>query len=331
MISRRQVVLALGASALAAPPDVFAQQQPAKVARIGTLRGGSRPAGPDWRQRWGLVEGLRELGWVEGQNIIIEDRWADANTDRLPALAVELVRLKVDVIFAQGWPASVAAKQATRTIPIVTYGAGDPVGAGLVASLAHPGGNITGLGDLATELSAKRLELLKEIVPKLSRVAVLWNSADGGMTARFRNIQSAAPTLAVTVRPLGVQKPDDFEQAFAAMTRERPDALFVVTDILNATNRKRILEFAAQIRLPVMGEVRQWVAEGGLISYGPSFPYLERRAAAIVDKILRGAKPADLPVELPTRIELVVNLKTAKALGLTVPQSILVRADEVIE
>jgi putative ABC transport system substrate-binding protein len=277
------------------------------------------------------VERLRELGWVEGQNLVIEDRWADAKTDRLPALAAELVRLKVDVIFAQGWPASVAAKHATTTIPIVIYGTGDPVAAGLVSSLARPEGNITGLGDLGTELSAKRLQLLKQIVPKLSRVAVLWNSADNGMTARFKDIQSASPTLGVAVRPIGVQKSEDLELAFAAMTRERPDALFVVTDILSATNRKRILEFAAQNRLPVMGEQREWVTEGGLISYGPNFAYLARRAAEIVDKILRGARAADLPVELPTKVELILNLKTAKTLGLTIPPSMVVRADEVIE
>src|SRR5262249_9435414 len=238
--------------------------------------------------------------------------------------AAELVGLKVNAIFTRSWPAAVAVKQATTTIPVVIIGAGDPVATGLVASLAHPGANITGLADLATELSAKRLDLLKETVPTLSRVAVLWNSADGGMTLRFRSIQSAAPTLGVAVRPLGVQGPADLEQAFTAMTQQRPDALFVVADVFTASNRKRIFEFAAQNRLPAMDEVRAYVADGGLISYGPSFTDQLRRAAALVDKILRGAKPADLPVELPTRLELVVNLKTAKALGLTVPQSILI-------
>ncbi|HEV8308010.1 MAG TPA: ABC transporter substrate-binding protein [Methylomirabilota bacterium] len=322
------VTLALGSISAPLPAEA---QAPAKVLRIGTLAPGARPAGPDWRRRWAVVEGLRELGWVEGQNIVIEDRWADAKPDRLPALAAELVRLKVDVILTRSWPAAVAAKQATTTIPIVIITAGDPVATGLVASLARPGGNITGLADLATELSAKRLDLLKETVPKLSRVAVLWNSADGGMTLRFKSIQAAAPTLGVTVRPLGVQEPADFEQAFAAMTQERPEALFVVSDVLTVSNRKRIFEFAAHNRLPSMYEGRQFVADGGLISYGPSFPDLERRGAAFVDKILKGAKPADLPVEQPTRVELVVNLKTAKALGLTIPQSILIRADEVIQ
>jgi len=322
------IALALGNVSLPLPAET---QAPAKVLRIGTLASGARPPGQDWKQRWPFLEGLRELGWVEGQNIVVEDRWADAKTDRLPALAAELVRLKVDAIFALSWPAAVAAKQATTTIPIVIMGAGDPVGTGLVASLAHPGGNITGLSDLSAELSAKRLELLKETVPKLSRVAVLWNSADGGMTLRFRQIQAAAPTLGVTARPLGVQEPDDFEQAFAAMTQERPDALFVVSDVLTRLHHKRIVEFATRNRLPVMYERREYVTNGGLISYGPSFPDLLRRVAALVDKILRGAKPADLPVEQPTRFELAVNLKTAKAIGLTIPQSILIRADEVIQ
>ncbi len=324
------LTLALLLGMLSGGPPADAQS-PGKVLRIGTLHPGSRPLSPDWKQRWAFAEALRALGWVEGQNIVIEDRWADGKTDRLPALAAELVRLKVDAIFTQSWPAAVAAKQATTTIPIVIMGAGDPVGTGLVASLAHPGGNITGLGDVTTELSAKRLELLKETVPKLSRVAVLWNSADGGMTLRFRQIQIAAGTLGLTVRPLGVQESEDFEQAFAAMTQERPDALFVVADVLTGFHHKRIRDFAAQNRLPAMYERRERVADGGLISYGPSFPDLERRGAALVDKVLKGAKPADLPVEQPTRFELVVNLKTAKALGLTIPPSILIRTDEAIQ
>jgi putative ABC transport system substrate-binding protein len=324
------LALALLVGTPSAPPAAEAQGS-AKVVRIGTLAPGTRPAAPDWKRRWVFAEGLRELGWVEGQNLVIEDRWAEAKTERLPALAAELVRLKVDAIFTQSWPAAVAAKQATTTIPIVIMAAGDPVATGLVASLAHPGGNITGLGDVTTDLSAKRLELLKETVPRLSRVAVLWNSADGGMTLRFRTIQSAAPMLGVTVRPLGVQEPSDFEQAFAAMTQERPDALFVVADVLTRFHHKRIRDFSALNRLPAMYELREFVADGGLISYGPSFPDLQRRGAALVDKVLKGAKPADLPVEQPTRFELVLNLKAAKVLGLTIPQSILIRADEVIQ
>ncbi len=262
------VTLALG-SLLPGPAEA---QGPARMFRVGALAPGSRPAGPDWRQRWAFVEGLRQLGWVEGQNIVIEDRWADAKPDRLPALAAELVRLKVDAIFTRSWPAAVAAKQATTTIPIVIITAGDPVATGLVASLAHPGGNITGLADPAIELSAKRLDLLKETVPQLSRVAVLWNAGDGGMSLRFKSIQAAAPTLGVTVRPLGIQEPDHFGQAFAAMTQERPDALFVVADVLMATNRTRLLEFAAQSRLPAMYEVREYVADEASSLTGRAFP-----------------------------------------------------------
>jgi putative ABC transport system substrate-binding protein len=322
------VLLAVLGVSLAAP---VIHAQSSKVYRIGTLRPGSRPSSPDWKQQWVFAHALRDLGWVEGQNIVIEDRWADGRTDQLPALAAELVRLKVDVIATRSWPAAVAAKQATTTIPIVIAGAGDPVGTGLVRSLAQPGGNITGLGDLATELSAKRLELLKETVPRLARVAVLWNAADGGMSLRFRAIQSAARTLGATVRPLGVQEPGDFDQAFAAIVQERPDALLVIVDLLTFSNRQRIIEFAAQHRVPTMYEVRGFVNAGGLISYGPIADDVERRAAAYVDKILRGARPAQLPVEQPTRFELAVNLKTAIAIGLAVPQSILIRADQVIQ
>jgi putative ABC transport system substrate-binding protein len=324
------LVVALVLGFFLAAPIVEAQPS-SKVFRIGTLMPGSRPALPDWKQRWPLTEGLRELGWIEGQNILIEDRWAEGKTIRFPELAAELVRLNVDLIVTGSWPAAVAAKQATTTIPIVIYGAGDPVGTGLVQSLARPGGNITGVAGLETELSAKQLELLKETVPKLSRVAVLWNSADGGMTLMFRQIQTAARTLGVSVRPLGVEEPGDFDQAFTAMIQERPDALVVISDPLVTVNQKRIVDFAAKNRLPAMYTRRDYVDSGGLISYASTPRETFRRVAAHVDKILRGAKPADLPVEQPTRFELVVNLKTAKALGLTLPQSMLIRADELIQ
>ncbi len=324
------LTLLLALTGLSAPGSVDAQTL-TKVARIGTLLPQARPAAPDWKERWPFAKALRELSWVEGKNLAIEDRWAEGRTERFPALAAELVGLKVDVIVTFSWTAAVAAKNATATIPIVIVGAGDPVGTGLVQSLAHPGGNVTGLGDLSTELSAKRLQLLKEAVPKLSRVAVLWNAGDGGMTLRMRAIQAASQQLAVTVRPLGVYSLDDFEVAFTAMTQERPDALFVVSDPLVTGNRKRILDFAAKHRLPAMYENRAFMADGGLMAYGPSFDDNFRRAAAFVDKILKGARPADIPVEQPMRLELVVNLKTAKALGLKLPQSILIRADEVIQ
>jgi putative ABC transport system substrate-binding protein len=319
---------------LAATTPVLPQAAQAQVAgktvRIGTLSPGTRPSAPDWKQRWAFVEGLRDLGWVEGKNVAIEDRWAEGKTSRVPELAAELVQINVDVIVTVAWPAAVAAKNATTTIPIVMLAAGDPVGTGLVQSLGHPGGNLTGVSDLAVEISAKRLELLKEAVPKLSRLAVLWNSADGAMTLSFRQIQTAARTLGVTIRPLGVQEPGDFDQAFAAMIQERPDALVVISDALVTVNRKRILDFAAKNRLPAMYTRRVYAEDGGLMAYGPSFDEMFRRAAAYVDRILKGTKPADLPVEQPTRFELVVNLKTARTLGLTIPQSILVRADDVI-
>ncbi len=333
MTIRRGVVglaLALLLGMLAAAPGTDAQS-PGKVFRIGTLLPGSRPPSPDWKQRWPLAQGLHELGWIEGQNLAIEERWPEGKTSRLPELAAELVRLNVDLIVTASWPAAVAAKNATTTIPIVIVAAGDPVGTGLVQRLARPGGNVTGVSGLETEVSAKRLELLKEAVPNLSRMAVLWNTGDGGMTLSFRAIQTAARTLGVTIRPLGLQGPEDFDQAFTAMTQERPDALVAISDPLVRVNRQRILDFAVKHRLPAMYTDRSYAVDGGLIAYGPSFAEMFRRVAAYVDKILKGAKPADLPVEQPTRFELVVNLKTAKALGLTIPQSVLLRADEVIE
>ncbi len=324
------LTLLLALTGLSAPGSVDAQT-PTKVVRIGTLFPPARPAAPDWKERWVFAKALRELGWVQGKNLAIEDRWAEGRTERFPALAAGLVALKVDVIVAGSWPAAVAAKNATTTIPIVFYGAGDPVGTGLVQSLARPGGNMTGLGDVTTDLSAKRLQLLKEAVPKLSRVAVLWNAGDGGMTLRMRAIQAASRPLGVTVRPLGVHSLEDFEVAFTAMTQERPDALFVVADPLVGANRKRVLDFTAKHRLPAMYELRAYVAAGGLMAYGPIFDDMVRRAAALADKILKGTRPADIPVEQPMRFELVINMKTSKGLGITFPPSILVRADEVIE
>jgi putative ABC transport system substrate-binding protein len=268
---------------------------------------------------------------VDGKNITYAGRWAEAKANRLPGLAAELVGLKVDLIVTLGGPASEAAKEATSTIPIVTAGAGDAVGTGLIASLARPGGNVTGISDQATELSAKRLEFLKEAVPKASRIAVLWNADDRAMTLRYREIEKASHVLRVTVHPLGVREPDDFDGAFAAMTRERPDALFLVTDSLTILNRKRVLDFAAQHRIPAMYEFSFLVRDGGLMSYGPNLDDNFRRAAVYVDRILKGAKPGELPVEQPTRYYLVVNVKTAKALGLTIPPSVLGRADEIIQ
>jgi putative tryptophan/tyrosine transport system substrate-binding protein len=307
---------------LAAPPAAPAQPP---VKRIGYLAQITRaPLVEAFRQ------GLRELGYQEGQNLAIAFRDAEGKPERLPALAAELVQLHVDVIVTHPSPAARAAKHATTLIPIVMAGADDPVRTGLVASLARPGGNITGLSSFGPDLSGKRLELLKEAVPTLARIAVLWNAADRGMTLRFEQMQVAALALGQTVSPLGVHEATQVESALAAMTQERPDALFVITDVLTARHWGRIVEFAATHQLPTLFEYREPVVAGGLIAYGPSQADLHRRAAYYVDRILKGAKPADLPVEQPMRIELVINVKTAKELGLTLPSTLLFQADEVI-
>jgi putative tryptophan/tyrosine transport system substrate-binding protein len=327
-VTTRRAFLGTLASVVLAPHSAGAQQAP-KVWRIGWLHGGART--PDGLPPAGLRQALQALGYVEGKNVTYVGRWAEAKRDRLPGLAAELVDLKVDLIVTRGGPAAEAARQATTTIPIVISGAGDAVGTGLISSLAHPGGNITGITDQAAELSAKRLELLKDAVPKASRIAVLWNADDLAMTLRYREVERAARILRVTVQPLGVREPEDFETAFAAMTRNRPDAFFLVTDALTILNRKRIIDFAAARRIPAMYEFDFLVRDGGLMSYGWDLDDALRRAAVYVDKILKGAKPADLPVEQPTKFQLVINLKTAKALGLTIPPSVLARADEVIQ
>lgn len=304
-------------------------QQAGKTYRIGYLSVGARPT--DGAPPAALRQALQELGYSEGKNVTYESRWAEGKRERLPALAAELVALKVDLIVTVGSTAAAAAKEASSTTPIIMALSGDPVGVGLISSLARPGSNVTGITDDATPLSAKRLQLLKEALPSAARVAVLWNAQDQAMTLRYREIDKAARVLGVTVQPLGVREPDDFERAFVTMDRERPDALFMVTDSLTNLNRRRVLDFAETHRIPAMYEYASLVREGGLISYGPSFDDLFQRAAVYVDKILKGVKPSELPVEQPTRYYLVVNLKTAKALGLTIPQSLLLRADEVIQ
>jgi len=331
MVSRRQVVISLGAGVLAAPLTSFAQQQPAKTPRIGFLhpavpQNNSSPFLEEFRQ------GLRELGYVEGKNLQLEVRWGEGKLERLPALAAELVRLKVDVIVAMTSPSVVAAKQATRTIPVVMPLSSDPVGDGLVASLARPGGNITGLSMMAPELGAKRLQLLKEVFPKLVRpIAVIWNPDYAGMVARFQQTQGAAPAVGIGVRSVEVRDSSELERALETMGRERPDALLLLADPLTLSQRLRIVEFAAEARLPAIYEMSQFVEAGGLISYGPNVNALIRRAATYVDKILKGAKPGDLSIEQPATFELVINLKSAKALGITIPQSVLLQADRVIE
>jgi len=277
-----------------------------------------------------FLQALKELGYVDGKNIGIEYRWAEGKQNQLSDLAAELVALKVDVIVARNTPATLAAKRATTTIPIVMVGPGDPVRLGLVASLARPGGNITGLSLLSTELTGKRLELLKEAFPKIARVAMLWNSADSAMTLRVKEAEVLAQGLGVTIQRVGVQEPNDFEAAFAAMSSKAADALLVVLDTFTILHQRRVLEFAAKYRLPAMYERIDFVEAGGLMTYGPSLSEIFRRAAVYVDKILKGTKPGDIPVEQPTKFEFVINLKSANQIGLTIPPNVLVRADRVI-
>jgi putative ABC transport system substrate-binding protein len=329
--SRRQVVLALGALCLGSPLPAFAQRSPPKIARIGYLEA-SMPQNGSSRFLDDLRQGLRDLGYVEDKNLQLEIRWGEGKLERLPALADELVGLHVDVIVAVNSPSIRAAKQATQTIPIVMPLSSDPVGDGLVASLARPGCNITGLSMMSPELGVKRMQLLKETFPKLSRpVAVLWNPDYVGMVARFRQAQGAAPSVGMGVRSVEVRDSPELERALVSMDREPPDALLILADPLTLNQRLRIVEFAAEERLPAMYEVSQFVDAGGLMSYGPNVDKLVSRAATYVDKILRGAKPADLPIEQPATFELVINLKSAKALGIAIPQSILLQADRVIQ
>jgi putative ABC transport system substrate-binding protein len=277
-------------------------------------------------------QGLRELGWVEGQTIAVDYRFAEGRFDLLPDLAAELVRLKVHIIAAGPTPAAVAAKTATGTIPIVMWGVGDPVGLGLIASLARPGGNVTGLSfSVGMDTFGKGLEILKEAVPRIRRVAILSNPANPAHALAISNVKAAAPSLGVQLELLEAREPNQFDGAFAAMAKGRAEALLVVSDSMFVIHRARLADLAAKNRVPSMYGVRENVDAGGLISYGPSTVAASRRAAAFVDKILRGAKPADLPVEQPTEFELVINLKTAKTLGLTIPQSLLLRVNEVIE
>jgi putative ABC transport system substrate-binding protein len=325
------MALALG---LVATPVAAAAQPPGKIPRIGIVLPGS-PEAPLAREVYGAFrQGLRDLGYVEGQNIAVEERWAQGRVERFPDLVAELVRLKVDLIVAPNTPTALAAKQATSTIPIVVPVMADPVADGLVASLARPGGNITGSTFLAPELVPKRLQLLKEAVPGASRVAVLYHPgvySEHTMTDMLKGTEGAARTLGVQLQLLGAQGPDDFDRAFSAMRRGRAEALILFPSPMLFYERSRIVDLAAKHRLPAIYHNREAVEAGGLMGYGASIPGLYRGAATYVDKILKGRKPADLPVEQPTRFELVLNMKTAKALGITFPQSILVRADQVIQ
>jgi putative ABC transport system substrate-binding protein len=320
-------VLMLLSFGISAAPPAAGAQQPAKIPRIGLLRPGSPPDPyvDAFRQ------GLRDLGYVEGQTIALEYRWAEGRSARLPLLAAELVQLKVDVIVTQGEVMTRPVKEATSTIPIVMATSGDPVGAGLVASLAHPGGNVTGLSSAAPDLAGKQLQLLKEAVPKVSRVSILYDPAIVANVLIVKEAQVAGRTLRLTVHPLEVRTPDELGPAFDAMTRGRAQALLALGDPFTMTHKRRILDLAAKRRLPVISQFRDFADGGGLMSYGPDRLDMFRRAATFVDKILKGRKPADLPVEQPTRFELLINMKTAKALRLTIPESFLIRADQVIQ
>jgi putative ABC transport system substrate-binding protein len=315
----------LAALILAAVYLAHAQKR-ATSPRIGVLILGAPPnANLD-----AFIQGLRDLDYIEGKNILIEYRFAEGKADRLPELAMELVRLKVDGIFTAGTPAIFALKQATKTISIVFFSTSDPIGTGVVASLAHPGGNITGISVLASDLWPKRLELLKEIFPKLSRVAMVWNKGNAGMALEAKATQDVAGPLGVTLQDRGVKDPNELDTVFALMIKDRPDGFLALMDPVLNSYQKRILDFLAQNRFPAIFENRSWVEAGGLISYGANYADAHRRAATLMDKILKGAKPADLPVEQPTRFELLINLKTAKQIGVTIPPTVLARADRVI-
>jgi putative ABC transport system substrate-binding protein len=329
VIDRRRFLAGTTAALLAAPLAAGAQQA-AKVARIGFLLT-NLAASPHWAEAF--RQGLRGLGYIEGRNVVIEYRDAEGKPERFPALAAELVALKVDVIVAPPTLAAVAAKQATKTIPIVFAAAADPVTSGLVTTLARPGGNVTGLPILASDLVGKCLELVTQAVPGVSRVAVLWQPGGQGERTEkdlLKEAEVAARALRVRLQIVEARGPADIDRAFSDMTRARAGALTVLTSTMFGSERRRLVDLAAKNRLPAVYPWREFVDAGGLMAYGPNIADLYRRAATYVDKILKGAKPADLPVEQPTKFELVINLKAAKALGLTIPQSVLGRADEVI-
>jgi len=328
-MKKKLTVLMLGAFILACFQFADAQQT-VKVSRLGYVSAFGGAATSD-RSFEALRQGLRDLGYIEGKNIAFEFRGAEGKWDRIPSLVVELVQLSVDVLFCPNLPAIEAAKQATKTIPIVMVSNVDPVELGIVDSLARPGGNITGLTLQSLELSGKRLELLKEIFPKLKRVGLVWNLGDQSMNLITKQIQAVAPPLGVTLQPFGVHDSDDFVGIFAKISQKPPDALFSIADRLIISQTRQILEFGVKSKIPTMFDFAPAVEAGALVAYGPDRAEVSRRAAIYVDKILKGAKPADLPVEQPTKFELVINLKTAKQIGLTIPPNVLVRADKVIK
>jgi putative tryptophan/tyrosine transport system substrate-binding protein len=325
-VKRREFITLLGGAV--AWPLAARAQQPGKLRTIGFLGPNTHSAASEWVAA--LVQRLRELGWMEGRTITIEYRWAEGREERFAEIAAEFIRLKVELIVTSGTPAVMASKKATSVIPIVFATAGDPVGSSLVASLARPGGNVTGLATLANELAGKRLELLREVVPGLGRLAIMGNVGNPFTVLELGEVQAAARTLGLEVVMLEIRRAQDLAPAFESL-KSRADALYVCTDALANTNRIRINIAALGERLPTMHGSRDYVEAGGLMSYGPNFPDMFRRTADYVDKILRGAKPGDLPVEQPTKFDLVVNLTTAKALRLDMPPTLLTRADEVLE
>jgi putative ABC transport system substrate-binding protein len=325
-VKRREFITLLGGAA--AWPLAARAQQTQKLPTIGFL--GSSTASAESQRVAAFVQRLRELGWIEGRTVAIEVRWGEGRNERYADIAAEFVRLKVDVIVTQGTATVIAARQATSVIPIVFAGAADPVGNDLVASLARPGGNVTGLSNQGTDLAAKRLELLREIVPAFGRVAIIGNVGNPAIVLEMREVQAAARMLGLEVAILEIRRAEDIASAFPAL-QVRADALYVAADPLLGTNRIRINTLALGARLPTMHDFREYVEAGGLMSYGPNLVDVFRRSADFVDKILRGTKPGDIPVEQPTKFDLVINLATAKALRLAIPESFLVRADEVIE
>jgi ABC-type uncharacterized transport system substrate-binding protein len=327
-MDRRAFVTGLGALLVA--PLAAQAQQAGKVPTVGWVEAGSRSANQHFLDAF--RQALRDLKYVEGQNIVIEDRWAGGQEDQFSKLIAELIRLKVDLVVVASTSGAAAAKSTVRTTPVVFWGVSDPVGIGVVSSLAHPGGNITGVSlGLEDGLAGKWLELMREAVPNSSRIAVLWNPNARGPLERVNDLRMAAATLKVALHTFEVRSASDFDGAFNAMSKTHVGGLIVVMDPLTLRHREHIVRLAAQTRLPAIYGFSEFARAGGLLAYGPSVPDQARRAAAYVDKILKGARPADLPVEQPTKFELVINLKTAKALGLTIPPSLLLRADQVIE
>ena len=325
---RRKMLVVLGAGAFAWPAMVRAQA-PVQIRRIGVLS--TRPPSDTTHWHQALREGLRDRGWIEGNNLSIEYRYAGGRRGRLPALAADLVRLRVEVIVTSVTTDALVVQKATRTIPVVMAAANDPVTSGLVESLRHPGGNITGLSQMSPEVTGKRLEMLKEIVPALSRVAVLWNPRGNAATLTWQELRLPAQKLEIKLHSLEIGSPKEIDRALEDATRARAEALFILPDPVTGTNLKRIADLAVKNRLPSIFQFSEFADAGGLLTYGPDRADMYRRAASFVDKILRGAKPADLPVERPIKFELVVNLKTAKALGLTIPPEVMVRATRVIQ